>query len=492
MKASIPYIIVLTFISTLSYGQNYQTVQSNEIHYFATQTHEYFLATRTEMVEMDGPDSVFYSYQTVREDENVPEGDPCKYYLGAPWSGQKTVIKPDGRNIFYNRNNEPITIETQAQVNDTFLVYTYPNGDWIKGVVSNQIQIYILGEYDDIKIINLFSNTEFNFTDTRFIISENHGFVETYAFYSFPQQYQGASSITGDNDFPYGYAGNFELVGIDTAGFHKPTTEEMFSFDINDQFKFYSSEHNGDGTFTETFTDRKVINKFKWEDSLVYHVEETIQVTEHSPSGTSETITTGGEAEPIYFTNLQSWNTPWLPEEFNGTDGWSVLLINSCGDVEEVMRKQAMFLDGVSGCMILDDHGSNLIFTAIKNVGWLDAVGESASGYTQFMSDLVYYEKNDGSTCGSNQYLTLENQPKSEMDWNVYPNPTAGDLYIEIDGETPETMITVYDKSGKKVSVYNTEENENIYLDIADLEPGIYTLIIESEKGVKQEKVVKH
>lgn len=492
MKTSIPFTIVIVFSSIFGFSQNYQTVQSNEIHYFATQNHDYFLASRTELVEMDGPDSVFYSFQTVREDENIPESDPCHYYIGAPWSGQKIVIKPDGRNIFYNKNNEPITIQTQAALNDTFLVYSYPNGDWIKGVVSNVIEIYILNDYDYVKIIDLFSNAPLELSDSRFIISENNGFVETYAFYSFPEPYTGAASVTDDNDFPNGYNGNFELVGIDTAGFHKPTTAEVFDFTIGDQFKFYSSEQNDDGKFVETFTQREVINKLTFDDSLVYHVVDTKQVTAHLPSGESITETSGGDADIIYYTNLDTWHTPYLPEEFNGSNGWSVLRINSCGDVEEIVRKQAVYFDGMTGCLIPDEYGSNLIYTAIRRVGWLAPIGESASGNIQYMSEMVYYEKADGSTCGTNQYLELENQPKSEMDFNVYPNPTSGDVYVKFDQSVSGSRVTVFDKSGRKVSVWKGQEQEDVFVDLSELSPGIYTLIIESDAGTQQEKVIKN
>lgn len=496
MKASILTSIVLVFASQFALAQNYQTVQSDEIHYFTTQNHEYVLASKTETVSVLGPDSVFYSYKTLREDENLNESDPCKYYLGSPWTGSKIEIKSNGQNIFYNKDNEPIYIETQAALNDTFLVYTYSSGDWIKGVVSNHIQLGIFGTTDSIKIIDLFSNIPMNLQDPRFILSKNHGFVETFAPYTFPEPYLGATSITGDNDYPAGYSGNFELVGIDdTNGLSKPTTAEVFDYEIGDEFKFYSSVSDESGAFTEYFTERTVTNKFDYSpDSVVYFIEKSEREDFYPPSGPATTNVTTDVLSSVSYSNLDSWNTSYLPEEFNGVDGWSTLFINACGDVEEVIRKQAFTWDGVSTCVVLDPFGNNILFSAIKGVGWIPAIGEGSGGAEVFFAEMVYYNKMNGSSCGSDQFTVgLASEPKSENNLSVYPNPTNGEVHVQVDNNSSsDTSITIVDKQGRPVRLWKANGGEDFYLDLSELRAGIYTLIIETDGKVKQEKLVKN
>ncbi|MBD3636403.1 MAG: T9SS type A sorting domain-containing protein [Crocinitomicaceae bacterium] len=493
MKASITYLIVLVFTIQQSYGQNYQTVQSNEIHYFSNQDFEYVLASRTDMVELQGGDSVFYSYQTVREDENLPATATCKYYLGAPWTGQKTVIKTDGRNIFYNKNNEPITIQTQAALNDTFLVYTYPSGDWIKGVVTNELQLMIFEEMDDIKIIELISNVPLQFSDDRLILSKNHGFIETYAFYSFPEPYKGASSITGDNSYPLNYTGNFELVGIDNDGFNKPTTGQIYDFEIGNEYKFFSSQETPENGLVEVYKERTIVNRFDWMgDSITYFIKEDVQEVHYPVNGPSETTITEGELKSVTYKNLQKRNTPYLPEEFDGVNGWSALLINSCGDVEEVIRKEAFTTDGVNPCLYQNTFGANLVYRVISGTGWLEPKGTSDAGAVEYTSDLVYYSKVDGSTCGTNQYLNIENETAEEADFKLYPNPTNGDVFIELKAVTENTTVSVYDNSGRLYMTLNPNPDEDVYFDVSDFSPGIYTVLVETETATLQQKLIKH
>jgi Secretion system C-terminal sorting domain len=490
MKASITYLIVMGFISIHTYGQNFQSVKSDEIHYFATQTYDYILASRTESIEIQGTDSLFYTFQTVREDENTAASDPCHFYLGSAWSGQKTVIKADGRNIFYNKNNEPITIETQAVLNDTFLVYNYPSGDWIKGVVTNELQIFILDGMDNIKIIELFSNIPFQFSNDRIILSENHGFVETYAFYSFPEPYQGASSITANNDFPLDYDGNFELVGIDTTGFHKPTTADVFDFEIGDEYKLFSSFETVETDLTETFVETEIVNKFVWEgDSIVYFVDLKMQQTQYAPSGPSETTIIDKGLTAITYTNLESWNTPYLPEEFNGSDGWSILLINSCGDVEEITRSQAVSWDGQNTCLEVDENGTNLLFSAISGVGWVGKSGVTEDGST-YLSELVYYGKADGSSCGTNQVVSVKEIEATPASFEIYPNPTNGDLFLDIAAGVSADIITVVDKTGKVVRIWKFQDS-GPNLNISDLSPGMYFVLVETETYLLKERIIK-
>jgi hypothetical protein len=58
-------IIILTLgYSFLGFSQNFQTIKSNQINYFGTVLEDYFLATRTDSLEIMGTDSIFYSFKT--------------------------------------------------------------------------------------------------------------------------------------------------------------------------------------------------------------------------------------------------------------------------------------------------------------------------------------------------------------------------------------------------------------------------------------------
>lgn len=486
MKAIFTYLNVLFFGIGTCYAQNYQTLQSDEIHYFSTQTYEYYLASQIVNVDIQGTDSVFHTFKTVRENENLPEGDPCKYYLGGSWLGEKVDILSDGRNIFYNNNEEAITIETQAAINDTFLLYSYPNGDWIKATVTNVATVSILGELDQVKIYELFSNVPFPYTDNRIMLSENHGFVETFAFYNFPVPYQGVASVVGTNYYPEDYRGNFRLVGIDTTGFHKPLSTDLYDYEIGDIIKLSSSEETED-LKTVHYAEMTVINKFDWPgDSIVYFVQETIQVIEYPTGGASQTVVFGPEikTKTVYYS--KEWVTPKLPEAFNGTHGWTILITNECGDIEEISRTEGISYSGNGICLDADPTMAIIESSSINGVGYIGLNGESNGKI--YNSELVYYEKSFGSSCGNNQVLNIESSvdPTSVF----YPNPVVNKgVYTTTSAQMHHIIIV--DKSGKVVRVWKVNGQQTIEMNFEDLDPGTYILMDENETSVQQIKIVK-
>lgn len=494
MKASLLTSLVFVISAGTIFGQNYQTVQSDEIHYFTTQNYEYVLASSVKSIEMQGSDSVFYSFSTVREDENLNEGDPCKYFLGSSWLGEKVVIKPNGQNVFYNYKNEPITIETQAALGDTFLLYTYTTGEWIKGEVVNELQLSIFGALDSIKIIELFSNANFPYSDSRIVLSKNFGFVEQFPAYSFPEPYLGAASLTGDNSYPDTYAGNYRLVGIDdTNGFSKPTTIEVFDFEIGDEYKYFSTVASADGSYAEIFTQKEIVNKFVWEqDSIVYFMNMTKQEKYFPPAGESVTTIEPAALTVVTYYNPHAWNTSYLPEEFNGSDGWSSIFLNSCGDYQEIIRKEALYWDGIGSCLVVDPNGNNIHFMAITGAGWLDANGEGSGGTEQYTSELVYYSKANGSSCGTNQFLELpETNLETESSLVTFPNPSTGEFQIDLSSLNGPKSIQLIDRNGRVIRIWRVNEQSNLFLDISEVDAGFYGLIVESDDDLQQIKIVK-
>lgn len=60
----------------------------------------------------------------------------CISLQHASWLGRKVEIYKTGEVVFYNYKNEPITIKTLAALNEKWLAYQYPNGDYIMARVD--------------------------------------------------------------------------------------------------------------------------------------------------------------------------------------------------------------------------------------------------------------------------------------------------------------------------------------------------------------------
>ncbi|MCB9224838.1 MAG: T9SS type A sorting domain-containing protein [Crocinitomicaceae bacterium] len=488
MKPTFTLAFALFITTSLTFGQDYQTVRSNDINYYSTLNFDYVLGIKVNSIELNGTDSVFYGFKTIRENLDLGENDPCRYYIGDSWMGKRIEIKSNGQNVFYNRDNEPISIETQAQQGDIFNVYTYSNGDWIKGEVTSVTVVSIFGELDSVKIIDLFSNVPLPINNPRIILSQHHGFIEFFAPYSFPYPYEGPASLNNDHDFPVGYNDKFRLIGFNHTGLTKPTIGDVYNYSISDNIWTYGSVEDEEGVMTETIYNRKVLNKFEYgADSIVYVFQDSKDITVHSING-EEHFNNPGSAQSQMFKHLDQWNTPFMPEEFDGIDGWTSLFINECSDIQEVIRKQGFLNAGSDSCLIIDPYGEKMMYTTINGVGWLEPTGMNQSANKTYMSDLLFYEKMDGN-CGTPAVLGYAALPKAEM--KVYPNPTDGEVMVEMNCGGDELTVSLVDRSGKLVKVWTHQNGDQLYLDLKELSSGTYTLIVENEAIVTQQNLVK-
>ena len=75
---------------------------------------------------------------------------------------------------------------------------------------------------------------------------------------------------------------------------------------------------------------------------------------------------------------------------------------------------------------------------------------------------------------------------------NIYPNPTEGDLKIDIEGvlDFESSGLTIYNMSGKVL--YKTNElSESNELDITDYADGTYLLVIRIKEESTTWKIIK-
>ena len=75
---------------------------------------------------------------------------------------------------------------------------------------------------------------------------------------------------------------------------------------------------------------------------------------------------------------------------------------------------------------------------------------------------------------------------KIENNISVYPNPTSGEIKIDIKNYNGEINTTVYDLSGRIVFRVNSK-----HFNIGDLSKGIYNLGIEYNKTIRNLKIIK-
>lgn len=487
-------LLLLSFlVSALSFAQNYQTVSSTQINYYGTVDQSYILATRTDSIELVGLDSVFYSYKTVREnDTSTSEG--CLYLVGPNWYGEKVIIQADGDNLFFNKNNDSIRIETQANLNDTFLVYVYPSGlDSIYGWISAQDTLTILGDLDSIKTIDLFSTTSFNILNPQLIISKNHGIVTWFAPYSFPEPYHGPGI--------YLYEESFQLVGnqYPREGITKPLRGEIFDFEVGDRFIYSYSDIDINGWVgTYHYRERTILSKTPGADQVQYLVHDTIraQYWDGYPVFTNYS----GSTYLQTYTNLSQELDTLLPEEYDFTSesSWCYLGINTCGRLEESHFINSIFLTDLPAGPCIGYAGvssGDLLTKYINGIGVLPSSGWEWGYSVQYNSYLLYYSKVDEDTCGTNSYMAVDENILTENPVKLFPNPTSGDVTILFEtNPNSNYQLTLTDVTGKIIyqeNVSGASISAGVILPTETFEPGIYFIILNDGANSVTTKLIK-
>ena len=76
--------------------------------------------------------------------------------------------------------------------------------------------------------------------------------------------------------------------------------------------------------------------------------------------------------------------------------------------------------------------------------------------------------------------------------WNVYPNPVASIINIKsIDNQTDKLTIELQDIAGRTLLTQQSENVDNIQIDLSKFPIGLYLIKLSSEHGVQIHKIVK-
>ena len=173
-----------------------------------------------------------------------------------------------------------------------------------------------------------------------------------------------------------------------------------------------------------------------------------------------------------------------------GGDGWKGAAI-SVTDENNIIIAVVTMDEGSEQTIVMPLLSQNLSF--YWNHGWYHNTEEYD---TDFECSFVIKNANDEVlyTSGELQdgnFLTYDNRCEDAVDekealngLRLYPNPTDGILRIESNG----TMtISVMNVLGQKI--VETTANGNAVIDLSSYESGIYMVMVETETGIKTEKI---
>jgi hypothetical protein len=268
MKKTLFFIVSIILGTIATFAQNYQTIYPDRTALYVSSGSIFPLYAKEEK----SGDLLIYSLNKVIEYES--------YYGGsnnAPtWAGEKVIIRSDGTNVYFNKNNNQIIIKPQARLNEKWWAYQPADSSIIiEAEVVKIEQTTTLGQPDTVKTISFIvrknnGNVEFAYGKNSISISKNYGWVNAPNFYYFPETFYDMF-----NSFPHEI---YSLVGISNPqlGVQNLTTFSVYDFQPDDIIQTHETERYSTDKIplkqTDITTSNLYLERTDYTDSIFYTV----------------------------------------------------------------------------------------------------------------------------------------------------------------------------------------------------------------------------
>ncbi len=265
------YLILVVF-PFLSFSQNYQTIQPDVDVYFKPSSaikitlnlfaSESIALRSLHMLPVDTSiNGNFYSnFNEIHDEEysTLHWFESCLSPDMQSWIGGNVLIRDDGVNVFLNRDHDSVYIDTQAELNESFVFYTYPDNSYFLATVSAHEALSFLGISDPVKTFTLQLYNAYNepvnspVNGMQLMVSENFGFYKTINFRDFPGFANETFALMEHT--LYGHE------NID-VGYHKMTMRDVFDFEVGDLYHYETDYNSDDKLYWYIKSIKEILNK---------------------------------------------------------------------------------------------------------------------------------------------------------------------------------------------------------------------------------------
>ena len=405
------------------------------------------------------------------------------------WSFRNITSTTDGKNYFTNHDMDTITINTFANINDTWKLYTYPNNNYIEAKVTSIEQEEFLSITDDIKTISFQLKDEYgddiidNINNAYISISKNHGFVHLPDFYQFP----------GNTSAYY----SLDIIGYNSYGYQDFGVATIYDFEIGDNISSYEYE-------------RLRENGYLIESYDLHQFEEVI-AKETSNNGDLITYTFDACSKSRWGVDNETWS--FGQGVFSQTIDFTIPEY-ACYNQISTTTQDYIGADGsCKRITIGSDANSKYIISIYEGIDCNNLVltypdGQVPNYCSYFNHHIIgkggpfydygcYWDWDKAKILTNTQSCSALLDTKEELTEetiNIYPNPVNNKLHISLNNENSfsQYSLLITDITGKRHLELNQNSNE-FTIDTSKLVDGLYILQLVGDKGVLTKKfVVRH
>lgn len=486
--------LLLTFATLLTLtatGQNWQTFFSTKNTFFKGGTYldvppvfypGLIRAYHSDSISMAGADSIFHIFKSPRT-----TGGLCLNEHGASWMGDKVIIKSNGDNILFNINNDSIIFKTQTSLNDSFVIYRFPNNDYMNAIVTELNIDSISGVPDSIKTITLDvrdpngNSVPNSYNGHSFRISKNNGIVSNFNWSNFP--FSTDTSV-------------FSHVFV-----NRMTSGEIYDYNIGDIFQFHNGCYNppSPGSYVEQVVTGKWFSTLN--DTVFYERKISIKSYTFIPLPPHIDSTFNTYMDTVFYTDLNNYL-------FNGSFPEQTIVdtnLASFGGLKwYFMQSDTSLFNGRSfityslisyiwngTCFEQNIYNEYIVngFTEVAGCGsWQNLIYDNTTGGPDIncFSQLIYFKKGNEIYGNPTIVSSLEELDIQINSLHIYPNPASSIIHLAINNDLPIYLYNVFGEIVLQVPK-NTQPMEITTLDITTLPSGIYMI----QAGNISQKFVK-
>jgi hypothetical protein len=477
------------FASVSVFAQDYGHICSPGVTFFHTPDGTLKAFRRDSVQPLGGGDTLFFSYRTIRDNGQL--WGTCYDTLHGSLLGYRIVKKQDGRFWFFNKNDDTITINSQAALDDSWKFCNIPGGH-IQATVTSIIMDTILGNTDLVKVVTLQAKNSSNVNIPHILnqytlkLSKDYGLTKMLDVYFIP-----------DDTLVYNLAGKESpMIGVQNISWL-----DIFNFNVGDEFHYVQTDWWNGGVVTHSKYINTILQKYENgnSDTLIYTFQNCSQTI--NPGGITSRIDTIVQTYTFGNNGMYPGGEPGLPEslipDYPGGVGFNFASRHSGYDSSYNGRltkiTEPMYFEFQSGCWQYGlfesytklDYTSNLGNTAYYS----SAAGSYGLEIHQF--NLVYF-KLGSETWGTpvatdcNTLVGLEEQNTAvQPAFRVVPNPAASSFQLIFDQFDLQKTLTfrLQDGSGRFVMKGDVKNNPST-IERGSLPAGLYFLLIFDKEGL--------
>lgn len=464
------FLLLLAATTLKTLAHDYQTVYPNRVALFDNYYNR-INGLRVDSVKVIAADTILYPFANIQEVSAW-----CYSPYKASWIGEKVVIKPDGANLFFNREGNTITLKTRARLNETWIAFQRDDTFRVEASVQAVELGNVLGLSDSVKtiafrVLGKQGNTvDHALNKLKVRISKTSGFVETLNFYLFPD-------IVAK--YPNQILVSHSLVGLTNPkiGLQNLTWFEVFGFNPGDEL--HVQEHNiGDPGFYFPIReyDNRCITKYlertNYADSIVYRYarKQSIKIVYRD---SSTLVTYNDTVRSVVRANPGFDQLPGEPI-FNGGSAQQMYMRHD--------ESRMKVLPSVMNELYVNPGNGNC-WSAIAGEGclpemrYIDGLGGpyyQCRGYIGETEErkLVYYKKG-AAEWGEKLVITSSPSLQARHQLKVFPNPASEVVTFQLSDDAGTHQLRIYNQIGQ---LLKTEcfESPSFKLHLMGFKSGVY------------------